>query len=107
MEVKICIQFLMTFYCSFSFPLSLRKLVVDMIGYYIKWCVHQRNVNCFKITKKNYNLFFYCGWILIEKNSIRDARTPQPVEIFFNTMRLEVVKQYKEQCQLYNGPNIV
>ena len=27
----------------------------------------------------------FCG--SMEKNSIRDARTPQPGEIFFNTMR--------------------
>ena len=26
-------------------------------------------------------------WKTIQKNSIRDARTPQPGEIFFNTMR--------------------
>ena len=31
------------------------------------------------------------------KNSIRDARTPQPGEIVFNTMRYRVVTQYKER----------
>ena len=74
----ICIQYLITFYCSFSFPRNLRNLVVDMIRYYIKWCVHQRNVNCEKNTKKIMIYFLYCGCILIDKNSIRDARTPQP-----------------------------
>ena len=27
------------------------KLVLDMIKYYIKWCVQQRKVNCYKSTK--------------------------------------------------------
>ena len=56
---------------------------------------------------------FPCPRFLSAKNSIRDARTPQPGEIVFNTMRyIEVVKQYKdrdlsEQCQLQKGPNDV
>ena len=44
-----------------------------------------------------------------DKNSIRDARTPQPGEIVFNIMRYKVVKQYtqigilSEQCQCPNN----
>ena len=42
---------LMTFYCSFRFPLSLMKLVLDMTKYFIKRCVYQRKVSCYKSTK--------------------------------------------------------
>ena len=39
------------------------------------------------------------------KNSIRDARAPQPGEIFFNTMRYRSSIAVQEQCPLYQGPN--
>ena len=49
----------------------------------------------------------------LRKNSIRDARTPQPREIFLTPWDIEVVDQYKVQytfkstVQLYKGPNNV
>ena len=42
--------------------------------------------------------FIYCILCKIEKNSIRDAQTPQPGETVFNTVTyIEVVKKYKDQ----------
>ena len=47
-----------------------------------------------------------------QQNSIRDARTPQPREIVFNTMRYrrsETVQRsgdfQSKQCELCKGPN--
>ena len=62
--------------------------------------------------------------MLIHKNSITDARTPQPGEIVFNTMIYRSRKQYRDrdtfkelsiiyngilstQCHFYKGPNNV
>ena len=78
-----------------------------------------------KIQKQNKNVATYSKYILtvigfivqrlqselknITKNSIRDARTPQPGEIIFNTTRYRSseikIGILSEQCQSYKAPN--
>ena len=47
------------------------------------------------------------------KNSVRDAHTPQPLGVFFNTMRYRGSEKgtkigiLSEQCQLYKDPTNV
>ena len=43
---------------------------------------------------------FQDGYYKLQKNSIRDAHAPQPVEKVFNTMRYRSGETVKDQCQL-------